>query len=50
MYAYTYSYVYHTQDGYFQPLKLPNGVMLDPNPHCDQVIWKNVICFGVEGK
>ena len=40
---------HHIQDEYFQPFDLPDGVMLDSDPHCDHVTRKSVICFGVEG-
>ena len=39
----------HIQDEYFQPFDLPDGVMLDPDPHCDHITRKGVICFSVEG-
>lgn len=42
-------YVSHSQDDYFQPLALPSGVMDDCEPHCDNVKWRKILCYGAEG-
>ncbi|XP_065906278.1 uncharacterized protein [Dysidea avara] len=37
------------EDGYFQPLELPDGIVLDPKPCCENITRRSIVCFSVEG-